>query len=51
MLVYLHLYGGGLVQDIIVFNLIMQLLIVDIGPRTNTEVIVGEEAPENDYVS
>ena len=48
---YLHLYGGGLVLGIIVFSLIVRLLTVDIGPRTNTEVIVGEELPENAFVS
>jgi hypothetical protein len=38
----LRLYGGGLVLDIIVF--LVEMTDVDVGPRTNTEVIVGEDA-------
>jgi hypothetical protein len=36
------LYGGGVVPDIIVFPFLEGWLILDIGPRTNTQVIVGQ---------
>lgn len=42
MLVYLHLFGGGLEPDIIVRPVSLYLLIVDIGPRANTHVVVDE---------
>jgi hypothetical protein len=45
-LVFLHLFGGGLVPDIIVHLIPWARLIVDIGPRTNTQVIVGEVDPD-----
>lgn len=38
----LHLCGGGLERDTIVF-LSHEMANLDIGPRTNTEVIEGEE--------
>jgi hypothetical protein len=44
-LVCLRLFGGGLAQDIIVWFQIYYLTI-DIGPRANTETIVGEEYAE-----
>ena len=45
-LVSLHLFGGGLVPDIIVHLILWEKLNVDIGPRTNTQVIVGEVDPD-----
>ena len=42
----LHLFGGGLVPDIIVHLILWEKLNVDIGPRTNTQVIVGEVDPD-----
>jgi hypothetical protein len=42
VLVYLHLFGGGLGRDIIVRPVSLYLLIIDIGPRANTHVVVDE---------
>jgi hypothetical protein len=39
---YSPLFGGGVVRDTIVFPSFEDWLIIDIGPRTNTQVIVGQ---------
>jgi len=42
VLVYLRLFGGGLGREIIVRPVSRHLLILDIGPRANTHVVVDE---------